>query len=129
MCANDIKFKDVCRNILFICNCVLFLSGCALLGIGIYLMFNLISFGDYLEEFDPQSALDAYDQNSAVILLGLGGVIMGISFLGCCGAMIGNHFSIFCRVRIDFLLDIEDPSFHVFKIFQKMFACFTLMAR
>ena len=100
MCGNDIEFKDVCRNTLFVCNCVLFSSGCALLGIGIYLMFNLISFGDYLEEFDPQSALDAYDQNSAVILLGLGGVIMGISFLGCCGAMKGIHFSIFCRVRI-----------------------------
>ena len=90
MCGKDIKFEDVCKNTLFACNCLLFLSGCALLGVGIYLMFNIISFGDFLEEFDPDSALDAYDQNSAVILLGLGGVIMGISFLGCCGALAGN---------------------------------------
>jgi len=89
MCRKDIKFEDVCKSTLFACNCILFLSGCALLGIGIYLMFNIISFGDFLEEFDPDSALDAYDQNSAVILLGLGGLIMGISFLGCCGALAG----------------------------------------
>ena len=100
MCGKEAKFKDLCKSTLFVCNCLLFLSGCVLLGIGIYLMFNIISFGDFLEEFDPQSALDAYDQNSAVILLGLGGIIMVISFLGCCGALTGSFtflFSINCN--------------------------------
>jgi hypothetical protein len=46
---------------------------------------NIESFGDFMVD---------YDVDSAVILMGLGGVILCLSFLGCCGACTGTSKSI-----------------------------------
>ena len=75
---------------IFVCNSLFFLTGCAILGLGAYMQANIESFGDFMVD---------YDVDSAVILMGLGGVILCLAFLGCCGACTGISKIIFSAVR------------------------------
>lgn len=62
---------------IFVSNFLFFLTGCAILGLGAYMQANINTFGDFMID---------YDVNSAVMLMGLGGVILCLAFLGCMGA-------------------------------------------
>jgi len=62
---------------IFVCNFFIFLTGCAILGLGAYIQANLESFGDFMID---------YHVNSGVILMVMGGIILFVAFLGCCGA-------------------------------------------
>ena len=74
-------FGKIFNLTIFVCNFLFFLSGCGILGLGAYMQANINSFGDFMVD---------YDVNSSVILMALGGVILALAFLGCCGACTGN---------------------------------------
>ena len=67
---------------IFVSNFLFFLTGCAILGLGAYMQANINTFGDFMID---------YDVNSAVMLMGLGGVILCLAFLGCMGACTGKN--------------------------------------
>ena len=58
------------------------MTGCAILGLGAYIQANLESFGDFMID---------YHVNSGVILMVMGGIILFVAFLGCCGAGTGKQ--------------------------------------
>jgi len=61
----------------FVCNFFIFLSGCAILGLGAYIQANLENFGAFMID---------YNVDSGIILMVMGGAILFVAFLGCCGA-------------------------------------------
>jgi hypothetical protein len=49
-----------------------------------------------------------YDVNSAVILMTLGGIVLGLAFLGCCGACTGNY-----ETPVKYILEYYFLDYHV----------------
>lgn len=74
-------FGKIFNLTIFVCNFLFFLTGCGILGLGAYMQTNIKTFGDFMVD---------YDVNSAVILMTLGGIVLGLAFLGCCGACTEN---------------------------------------
>ena len=68
---------------IFVCNFFIFLTGCAILGLGAYIQANLENFGEFMID---------YNVNSGIILMAMGGIILFVAFLGCCGAGTGKLF-------------------------------------
>jgi len=74
-CDNMLKY------VIFLFNFVVFLCSVALIGIGAYIQVEMKQYLDFLG--------DTY-LNSSVILIIIGGVMLLISFFGCCGACTEN---------------------------------------
>ena len=74
-CDNIIKY------VIFLFNFVVFLCSVALIGIGAYIQVQMKQYLDFLG--------DTY-LNTSVILIIIGGVMLLISFFGCCGACTEN---------------------------------------
>jgi len=74
-CDNIIKY------VIFLFNFVVFLCSVALIGIGAYIQVQMNKYLDFLG--------DTY-LNTSVILIIIGGVMLLISFFGCCGACTEN---------------------------------------
>ena len=74
-------FGRIFNLTIFVCNFLFFLTGCAILGLGAYIQANIEYFGDFMID---------YNVDSGIILMVLGGIILAISFLGCCGACTGK---------------------------------------
>lgn len=74
-CDNIIKY------VIFLFNFIVFLVSCALIGMGAYIQAQMKQYLDFLGE--------TY-LNTAVILIIIGGVMLLISFFGCCGACTEN---------------------------------------
>ena len=70
----------------FVCNFFIFLSGCAILGLGAYIQANLENFGAFMID---------YNVDSGIILMVMGGAILFVAFLGCCGAGTGIYTLIY----------------------------------
>lgn len=74
-------FGKIFNLTIFVCNFLFFLTGCGIIGLGGYMQANMETFGDFMVD---------YGVNSSVVLMTLGGIILGLAFLGCCGACTEN---------------------------------------
>jgi len=79
-CDNMLKY------VIFLFNFVVFLCSVALIAIGTYIQLQMKQYLDFLG--------DTY-LNTSVILIIIGGVMLLISFFGCCGACTENHCMVY----------------------------------
>ncbi|XP_071809518.1 CD63 antigen-like isoform X1 [Asterias amurensis] len=75
-----------CKYILVVTTCICnLLCGCALLGVGLWLCFE-----PNVQQYASASG-DLQEYNIAVyVIIGIGGLMMLVGFLGCCGACMEN---------------------------------------
>ncbi|XP_072047857.1 CD9 antigen-like isoform X2 [Amphiura filiformis] len=73
------------KYLLFAFNFLILLCGCALVAVGLYLCFE-----PTVEEYaDASGDLEEY-YIAVYVIIGIGGIMMLIGFLGCCGACMEN---------------------------------------
>ncbi|XP_067828931.1 tetraspanin-1-like [Heptranchias perlo] len=85
------------KIMMFCFNGIIFLGGAAVLGVGIWLKVDGGSFIDFLGHLAPQLK---QMMNVGYLCIALGGALVLIGFLGCCGAMKENK----CMLMIFFII-------------------------
>ncbi|XP_028828322.1 tetraspanin 34a [Denticeps clupeoides] len=110
------------KIIMFIFNGIIFVAGAAILGLGIWVAVDsssLLGFLDHIEGAPPELAQLA---NVGYLLIGVGGVLVLMGFLGCCGAVRESRcmlLTFFIIVLIIFLAEVAGAV--VILVFQPVF--------
>lgn len=92
-CHTCIKYLMFAFNFLF------WLLGCAMLGVGIWLLVS----DDFSEYSDADEQLN-FIYTGAYVLVAVGGLIMVIGFLGCCGAIRESQCMLGCFFVLLFII-------------------------
>lgn len=92
-CHTCIKYLMFAFNFLF------WLLGCAMLGVGIWLLVS----DDFTKYSDADDSL-SFIYTGAYILVAIGGLIMIIGFLGCCGAIRESQCMLGCFFFLLFII-------------------------
>ncbi|XP_015248742.1 PREDICTED: tetraspanin-16 [Cyprinodon variegatus] len=75
------------KGMMFVFNGIIFLAGIAILGVGIWVKVDSGSIFNFLEEIEDVPPEINQVLNVGYLLIAIGGVLVIIGFLGCCGAI------------------------------------------
>ncbi|XP_050982207.1 tetraspanin 34a [Labeo rohita] len=101
--------KGFLKTMMFVFNGIIFLAGAAILALGIWVAVDRVSLLGILENIEDAPPELAQLANIGYVLIGVGGFLALMGFLGCCGAIQENKcmlLSFFVIVLIIFLVEV-----------------------
>ena len=78
---------------------IFFLTGCGMFGIAAYMHVIMNNLGYVMARLDVETALILHQDNSAAFLMGIGGMILIISFLSCLKCFSGTVYVIISKYQ------------------------------